>query len=306
MKKITALILVTVMTVTLGACGTSGGGASSSAASSAAAPAASSAAASSASAESSASSVEIYKYGALGRLTKLNVAEDTLNDALKSLTKIDYTKIVYYDNLNSLVMGLTNGDIAMIGIDDNSARYIISRQDKMITRIPYGEQFTLAYSMLMRKEDSAKCDRISAAIKDMKADGTIDKLKKTYIDDVINGTEPTAVKPEQFDGAETLKVAVTGDRPPMDYISSTGEPVGFNTALVAEVAKRMKVNVEFVHVDSGARGVSLKSGVADVIFWSEVGDINYLEGSSYGDQPEDTVLSEPYLTSPHVYVFLKE
>ena len=203
-------------------------------------------------------------------------------------------------------MGLTNGDIAMIGIDDNSARYIISRQDKMITRIPYGEQFTLAYSMLMRKEDSAKCDRISAAIKDIKADGTIDKLKKTYIDDVINGTEPTAVKPEQFDGAETLKVAVTGDRPPMDYISSTGEPVGFNTALVAEVAKRMKVNVEFVHVDSGARGVSLKSGVADVIFWSEVGDINYLEGSSYGDQPEDTVLSEPYLTSPHVYVFLKE
>ena len=298
MKKITALILVTVMTVTLGACGTSGGGASSSAAASTAA--------SSASAESSASSVEIYKYGALGRLTKLNVAEDTLNDALKSLTKIDYTKIVYYDNLNSLVMGLTNGDIAMIGIDDNSARYIISRQDKMITRIPYGEQFTLAYSMLMRKEDSAKCDRISAAIKDMKSDGTIDKLKKTYIDDVINGTEPTAVKPEQFDGAETLKVAVTGDRPPMDYISSTGEPVGFNTALVAEVAKRMKVNVEFVHVDSGARGVSLKSGVADVIFWSEVGDINYLEGSSYGDQPEDTVLSEPYLTSPHVYVVLRE
>ncbi|MBR4807636.1 MAG: transporter substrate-binding domain-containing protein [Lachnospiraceae bacterium] len=298
MKKITALILVTVMTVTLGACGTSGGGASSSAAASTAA--------SSASAESSASSVEIYKYGALGRLTKLNVAEDTLNDALKGLTKIDYTKIVYYDNLNSMVMGLTNGDIAMIGIDDNSARYIISRQDKMITRIPYGEQFTLAYSMLMRKEDSAKCDRISAAIKDIKADGTIDKLKKTYIDDVINGTEPTAVKPEQFDGAETLKVAVTGDRPPMDYISSTGEPVGFNTALVAEVAKRMKVNVEFVHVDSGARGVSLKSGVADVIFWSEVGDINYLEGSSYGDQPEDTVLSEPYLTSPHVYVVLRE
>ena len=304
MKKISALILVTTMTLVLCSCGTGSSAASSAPASSGAASSAASS--SSASAGSSASSSEIEKFGALGRLTKLNVAEDALNDALRGLPDIDYTKIVYYDNLNSMVMGLTNGDIAMIGIDDNSARYIISRQDKMITRIPYGEQFTLAYSMLMRKEDSAKCDRISAAIKDMKSDGTIDKLKKTYIDDVINGTEPTAVKPEQFDGAETLKVAVTGDRPPMDYISSTGEPVGFNTALVAEVAKRMKVNVEFVHVDSGARGVSLKSGVADVIFWSEVGDINYLEGSSYGDQPEDTVLSEPYLTSPHVYVVLRE
>ena len=50
----------------------------------------------------------------------------------------------------------------------------------------------------------------------------------------------------------------------MDYVSAGGEPVGFNTALISEIGKRLGVNIEFVTVDCGARGIALATGVCDI------------------------------------------
>ncbi len=91
--------------------------------------------------------------------------------------------------------------------------------------------------------------------------------------------DPDAVVIESFPGAKTIKVAVTGDRPPMDYVSAGGEPIGFNTALIAEVAKRLEVNIEFVNVTCAARGIALATGVCDIVFWMEIGDFENMSVS---------------------------
>ena len=129
-------------------------------------------------------------------------------------------------------------------------------------------------------------------------------MKQKYIDDCIVGKDPDAVKPEHFDGAKTLKVALTGDRPPMDYFAEDGKPIGFNTAFVSEIARRLKMNAEFISIDSGARAVSLSSKECDVVFWSEVGNFNNREGSDKEDIPEHTIITEPYLGCPMVYATL--
>ena len=108
--------------------------------------------------------------------------------------------------------------------------------------------------------------------------------------------DPDAVVIESFPGAKTIKVAVTGDRPPMDYVSAGGEPIGFNTALIAEVAKRLEVNIEFVNVTCAARGIALATGVCDIVFWMEIGDFENWEGADFEDQPENTVVTEPYMS----------
>ena len=244
-------------------------------------------------------------YGYLGRLSKLNVSDEELNEAVKDhIDQYVYSGFIFYDNLNSMLMALNNGEIGMLAIDLNSANYIASRHENCVVRVPDWGVNMMSFSMLLREEDTELRNNISEIMRQMNLDGTTEALKHTYIDDVIAGEDPEAVVPQEFENAKTIKVAVTGDRPPMDYISAGGEPMGFNTALIAEVAKRLEMNVEFVSMDSAARGVSLATGVSDVVFWMEHTDFGNWDGADVEDQPEHTIATEAYLTSPYSLVVL--
>ncbi len=66
--------------------------------------------------------------------------------------------------------------------------------------------------------------------------------------------------------APVVKVAVTGDFPPLDLVLPDGTPAGFNTAFLAELANRVKVNFELVPMDSGARPLAIAKGHVDALF----------------------------------------
>lgn len=59
-----------------------------------------------------------------------------------------------------------------------------------------------------------------------------------------------------------MKVGVTGDLPPMDYVAPDGRFAGFNTAVLAEIGKRMQRNIKLVQVDSIGRALALSEGVS--------------------------------------------
>jgi polar amino acid transport system substrate-binding protein len=205
-------------------------------------------------------------------------------------------RYVFYDTMTDMLMALQRGDIVVLETDQNTVRYIASRNDGIVDRPPYLNPNNLLFCMLLREEDAELRDRLSAAIAEMKEDGTLEQLRQRYVEDVITGVDPDAVEPEIFPGAPTIRVAVTGDRPPMDYVSAGGEPLGFNTALIAEIAKRLGINVEFVNVNCAARGIALATGVCDIVFWMEVGDFENWEGADFEDQPENTLVTDPYLS----------
>ncbi len=244
----------------------------------------------------------------LGILSKLGITEKELNTDLAESSELKiFSAFKFFDTLNSMLAAFRSGRIAAFFVDSYTASYLLSRTDQYALFRPSGVPvYNLNFSMLLREEDSELCGRISEAIKDMKADGTLETLKRKYIDECITGTDPEAVKPEHFDGAETLRVALTGDLPPMDYISAAGQPIGFNTALVSEIARRLKMNAEFLSVDSGARAAALSSKMCDVVFWSATGDFNNREGYDKEDIPEHTIITESYLGGECVYVTLSD
>ena len=250
-------------------------------------------------AEESPNTGEVQKYGNIGRLSKLNITEDELNDVLKDIMVNSIcNRYVFFNTMTDMLMALNRGDIVVLETDQNTVRYIASRNDNIVDRPPYLNPNNLMFSILLRGEDTELRDQISDCITKMKEDGTLDEMKQRYIEDVIAGNDPDAVVPEVIPDARTIKVAVTGDRPPMDYVSAGGEPLGFNTALIAEIAKRLGINIEFVTVDCGARGIALATGVCDIVFWMEIGDFENWEGADFEDQPENTIVTEPYMTVP--------
>ena len=246
--------------------------------------------------------------GELGRLTKLNVDEDTLSEAITEsyFDLVPFSRYRFFDNLNSMIAGLASGKIEGMALDAYTAQYLLSRTEEFAIYTPPENvpSYNLNFCMLFREENAALCNSVSEAIEAMRDNGTLDALKTQYIDEVIAGVEPEAIAPEVFDGAETLKVAFTGDRPPMDYYSDAGDPIGFNTALVAEVCKRLGMNVEFISIDTGARAIALTSGLSDAVFWMEAGDYGNWDMADVEDQPENTVVTTPYLTGAYTLVVL--
>ena len=239
----------------------------------------------------------------VGQLSKLNMSEQDFQNFVAASqasgrSKIfytgqyDITLTVFYDSLLSMQMALNAGDIQRMILPEAVAEYVMNVNDGYeIATIVRIAPASLALGF-RKDDDPALRNRFNEALLSMKADGALAILRAKYIDEAgLDAPEP--VKFAKYDNIDTtIKVAVTGDLPPIDFIAADGTPAGFNTAVLAELAKRMKVNIQLVNIESGARAAALASKRADVVFWFE-----YTKGvDAQPDVPEGIVLSEPYYT----------
>ncbi len=265
------------------------------------------------------------------------------------------TKIVFCDTLDSLLMALNAGDVDSLAIYQSVARYLCATNDNLCMPIRYDldkERNTFAelvqngiggndFAFLMMESNAALRDEFNTAIAAMKSDGTLDRLAKEQIDDLVNGGEIKPIALPHFDGAETVKIAVTGALPPMDYVAADGTPAGFNTAVLAEIGQRTGKNIVLVVVDSLGRAAALASGAVDAVFWTRTSGASQelagmteeereavkakgeadlteeeiklmneiqevIDFSAYGaaDMPEGTIVTAPYFSDVLVPVML--
>ena len=197
--------------------------------------------------------------------------------------------VVFYDNMNALIMALESKQIDRFATSSRVGNYIAAHNDKVG----------------MLEKDAAQVEEINAAIKAMKDDGTLDKLVKENITDVGNA-EPAATQMPAVEGAPTLKVAITGDMPAMDFVTADGNPAGFNVAFLGELGKRINKNIELVNIDAGARSAALTSGQVDMLFW--VIGVYDQEGNALPyplDNVKGFAVSIPYLMDSRVGITLK-
>ena len=244
----------------------------------------------------------------LGMITNLNASEKKLDEILKLLeqkSNVDMLRhtMTYFKNLSTLQMGLESGSIDEISTYGCVANYLKAHDAKFQVVDNHGPNLVDAFCFAVRKNDEPLKNDLNKALETLKSNGTLDKLVADYITNVTD-KEPSAVSIPHFEGVETLKVAVTGDLPPLDLILADGSPAGFNTALLAEIAKQLQRNIEIIDVDGDARAAVLSSKRADVVFWAilPVGD----DRPSDIDTPEGAVLSNPYFTDKIVHLELKK
>ena len=190
--------------------------------------------------------------------------EDGMHDFLLELVKTRRV-IRFYDSLLSMQMALTARKIDELVLPEAVATYLLANNSA------YEVQFSLnmmpsTISFGFKAGNDSLRKEFNAAIEAMKKDGTLARLERDYIKD-FGAEEPEQVKFTEFKGAKTIKAAVTGDLPPIDFIGADGRPAGYNTAILAEIGKRLKRNIRLISVDAGGRSAALASERADVVFW---------------------------------------
>ena len=187
--------------------------------------------------------------------------------------------VKFFDSLLMMHMALGRGEINEVALPEVVGEYMMKANPDFEACCAVRTRSPMALAFGFRKDNAVLASKFNRAL----------ELQGVYIfSDGI--TRP--VKFDHFDGADTVKVAVTGDMPPIDYVDEAGQPAGFNTALLAELGRRMQVNIELVNVEAGARTAALVSGRADVVFWFETA-----QGIAWGyDASDGVLLSDPYFS----------
>ena len=246
----------------------------------------------------------------VGAISHMNVSETQLNEYMAKYEAMSGVKdksreTIFYENLNMMLMGLNSKSVDEISTYKSVANYVMSRNDDLELLKGYSDM-TDVFCCAVRKEDNQLLEEINKSIQSMQDDGTLDKLTKEYVTDTQN-TEPQAVEIAKIDGVDTIKIGVTGDLPPLDLVLPDGKPAGFNTAILAEISKRINKNLELVQIESGARAAALTSKQIDVVFWATAptGDALKCFPATI-DKPDNVELSSPYFQDDVVHIGLKK
>ncbi len=228
----------------------------------------------------------------LGLLSKMNSTEESFaevwkrsfapnNEALQIAVK-------FYDSLSSMQMALNAGDIDQMVLPDAIANYVLAMNPECeIALVLRSNGMGLAFGF--REDESGLRDDFNRALQYMRNNWILAAIEGVYIA-APKYEDPAPVEFKKFPDSETIKVAVTGDLPPIDFIAPDGTPAGFNTAVLAEIGMFLHKNIELVNVDTGARTSALASGRVDAVFWYEVDT----SGKVQADVPDGVVLSTSY------------
>lgn len=231
------------------------------------------------------SEVEYQEFIAVRReiidiLKESGYVTDSISDAPR-VERAKPIQVKYFDSLDSMLMALKAGEIQFLEVFQSTAEYLGAKDSDLVSFLKFDLEkervrfskaamgsLTTGFSFMMLDDKTELRDAFNTVIADMKDDGTLDELTETYIKGAISGNEIPVVQPEKVDGRDTLRIAVTGALPPFDYVAADGTPAGYNTAVLAEIGKRLDKNIELVQVDSIGRAAALSSGVADIVFWT--------------------------------------
>jgi polar amino acid transport system substrate-binding protein len=208
-----------------------------------------------------------------------------------------------YSNLSAALLAMENEKITSVAVSKSTADYVAAHNDKFqSTALTKGEDLS-HYSMMTTDTNTELYDILNSGIKQLKENGTLAKLIEEDLKAYIT-TDPTPAELPKFDGAKTYKIAVTGDLPPMDFVTVDGKAAGFNVALLTEIANIAQVNFEIVQIDSGARLTALVSGTVDAVFWMEASGCMFC-GDIFGSAPQGTVITEAYFSDTPAFLTLK-
>ena len=224
---------------------------------------------------------------------------DRLEGFLDSLVQTRRV-IHFYDSLLSMQMALRAGKVSEIALPEPVGMYLVANNPK------YDIYFSLnmmpsTISFGFKKGNTNLQKEFNTAIIAMKKDGTLARLQKDYVEN-LGVNEPSEVKFTNFKDAKTIRVAVTGDLPPIDFIAADGRPTGYNTAILSEIGRRIKKNIRLISVEAGARSAALASERVDVVFWYRntegIKAPKQAKGKNLKNVMKDSldavILSEPY------------
>ncbi len=193
----------------------------------------------------------------------LNMYEN--EDALANQKPEDPIERIAFETANACVKVLVEGRVDYLPWADSFARYVVARNENLTT---VETNIPVFFFMGVQKENTALQATLNEGLKKLKENGKLDALIETWLRNTPTDEELTAQVIPEMKGEQVVKIAITADCPPLDYVDVTGKPCGFNVALLSALSEVTNIRFELVEIASSARLVALQSGKVDALFYT--------------------------------------
>ena len=206
--------------------------------------------------------------------------------------KITLKDLLYFDNTAGAVSALLANQIDAVIAPAFTGYYYAGMNDRIKTiAVEAADSFA---HMALRTKDTELLATINSAINDMKADGTLDKLFNELI--TISEGEPEGLDMPRLANAPTVRVGISGDYPPFDYIAANGKAGGISAQMLIEISNRKNINFEIVNMANEMRFTALIADKIDIFILNIVND-NIRAINDVVTENPDIALSESYYTN---------
>lgn len=170
------------------------------------------------------------------------------------------TVIERYNKGNDAISSLKNGKIDCVVIDEEPAKAFIKRNSDLSI---LEEEFALEeYAICVAKEDTELCENINKALRELKEDGTLQKIIDNYINDGEDEFEYKSPKGLTYENG-TLVMATNAAFPPYEFYED-GEITGIDADMAKAVADKLNMNLQIEDMEFDAIITAVQAGKADI------------------------------------------
>ena len=154
----------------------------------------------------------------VGFLTRLNTTEEEFSRIIQDSTRTtgwsllsnrhELYGVKFYDSLMSMLMALDKREIDEIALPEVVAGYITDANPEYEICCMSQMRTPMSLALGFRKDSAEIAWKFSRVIRELEEDWTLPELQGIYI---YSSENPKPVEFTKYEGAETVKVAVTGD-----------------------------------------------------------------------------------------------
>lgn len=229
MKKKVALILATVMAVSLCGCG---------------------------------SSIPKNKVNSIDDLEgkKIGVQLGTTGDIYAS--DIKNVKMDRYNKGSDAVQSLKQGKVDCVIIDEQPAKFFVEKNSKdlKILEEPFENE---DYAICLAKDNADLKDKINKALNELKSEGTIDSIISNYIGDDTKGKSPYKSPADVKRDNGVLKMATNAEFEPYEYMEDN-KVVGIDADIAQAIADKLGMELKIDNIEFDSIITAVQSGKDDM------------------------------------------
>lgn len=188
----------------------------------------------------------------------IGVQMKTTGDVYSS--DIKDAQIKRFNKGEDAVKALRKGVVDAVMIDDEPAKVFAEKYDDVrILSEPYAEE---EYGIAVNKDEQKLLQQINQALEELKKEGTLDEIKKAWLQD---GEKETAYSSKsQKAGNGELVMATNAEFPPYESKDSSGEIVGIDVDMMKAVCDKLDRKLKITDTAFDSIVVNVERKMADV------------------------------------------
>ncbi len=170
------------------------------------------------------------------------------------------TVVERYNKGNDAVSSLKNGKIDCVVIDEEPAKAFIKKNSDLSI---LEEEFTIEdYAICVSKDKTELRDNINQALRELKEDGTLQKIIDNYINDNDEGFHYQSPEGLTYEKG-TLVMATNAAFPPYEYYKDN-KITGIDADMATAVADKLNMKLEIQDMEFDSIITAVQAGKADI------------------------------------------